>query len=159
VRQDGRVGRPVENVVFDFDSPANDDDPPWRRGVVAVIRRGDRFLVIRRSATVAAPLKLCFPGGGLESGESEETALIRELEEELALRVRPLRPLWRCRTAWRVDLAWWAAELISDPESVRPDMAEVADVYWMTQPEMLSAPDMLSSNLGFLERFQLDQFF
>ena len=39
-------------------------DPSRKRGVVGVIFRGDRLLVIRRSMTVAAPGLLCLPGGG-----------------------------------------------------------------------------------------------
>ncbi len=46
-----------------------------RRGVVAVVMRGDRFLTIRRSAEVLAPGKYCFPGGGIEAGETEVAAL------------------------------------------------------------------------------------
>jgi 8-oxo-dGTP pyrophosphatase MutT (NUDIX family) len=42
------------------------DTPPRRLGSIAVIRRGEQFLVIRRSQTVAAPGMYCFPGGGIE---------------------------------------------------------------------------------------------
>jgi len=52
--------------------------------VAAVIERGDRRLLIcqrRRSDT--SPLKWEFPGGKVESGESPEAALARELREEL----------------------------------------------------------------------------
>jgi hypothetical protein len=52
----------------------HESEPPERRGVIAVVTRGDRFLVIRRSATVAAPRKFCFPGGGIEGTESEPEA-------------------------------------------------------------------------------------
>jgi len=50
--------------------------------VVAVILRGERFLVICRSQQVRAPGMYCFPGGGIEPGETEEQALRRELLEE-----------------------------------------------------------------------------
>jgi 8-oxo-dGTP diphosphatase len=123
--------------------------------VVAVIRRDARYLVIRRSKHVAAPLQLCFPGGGLEPDETEPQALTRELREELGLTVTPIRSLWHCRTAWMVDLTWWEATI---PAAAEPTLNphEVADVYWMTQAEMLAQPDMLSSNVDFLRRFRLD---
>jgi len=39
-----------------------------RRGVVAVVMRGEQFLVIRRSQHVRAPGMYCFPGGTIEAG-------------------------------------------------------------------------------------------
>jgi 8-oxo-dGTP pyrophosphatase MutT (NUDIX family) len=69
-------------------------DPIRRYGVVAVILRDERFLVIRRSQQVAAPGKYCFPGGGIESGETESVALERELLEELNVAIVPQHCLW-----------------------------------------------------------------
>ena len=59
-----------------------DNDRP-KRAVVAVIRDGDNFLAIKRAENIRAPGKICFPGGGIESNESEEIALVREIKEEL----------------------------------------------------------------------------
>ncbi|HEY5311848.1 MAG TPA: NUDIX domain-containing protein [Pirellulales bacterium] len=118
-----------------------------KRGVVAVVRREGRFLVIRRSATVVAPLAYCFPGGGIEAGESEEAALVRELAEELDASVRPLRLVWRSTTPWGVELAWWLAELTGE---VRPNPAEVASCHWHTAEEMAELPNLLESNRQFL---------
>lgn len=46
-----------------------------RHGVVAVVVENRRWLVIRRSQCVVAPGKYCFPGGGIETAETEEQAL------------------------------------------------------------------------------------
>ena len=54
-----------------------------RYGAVAVVLREKKLLAIQRSFTVAAPGAFCFPGGGIEPGETEEIALARELQEEL----------------------------------------------------------------------------
>ena len=51
----------------------------------AVMRRGDRILICRRTASQAHALKWEFPGGKVESGESPPEALRRELREELAV--------------------------------------------------------------------------
>jgi 8-oxo-dGTP pyrophosphatase MutT (NUDIX family) len=118
-----------------------------RRGVAAVVRRQGRFLVIRRSQAVVAPLAYCFPGGGIETGETEEAALVRELAEELHAHVRPLRLVWRSTTPWGVELAWWAAELLSE---VRCNPAEVASCHWYTAEEMAQLPGLLESNRQFL---------
>ena len=125
-------------------------DDPGRRGAVAIILRGGRMLVIRRSRNVVAPLTYCFPGGGIEDGESEEIALVREGAEEIGVTVRPLRRLWRCVTAWKVHIAWWLAEM--DPAEVAvPNPAEVESIHWCTAREMAELPGLLDSNRIFLE--------
>jgi 8-oxo-dGTP diphosphatase len=122
---------------------------PIRRGAVAVIVRDDRFLVIRRSAHVVAPGAYCFPGGGIESDESETEALAREIEEELGVVVRPVQKVWHSITPWNVELAWWLAELPTDAE-LRPNPAEVESIHWHTAEEMGELPGLLESNLAFL---------
>lgn len=118
-----------------------------RRGVVAIIRRDERFLVIRRSATVAAPLAYCFPGGHIEPGESEEAAVCRELAEELSAQIRPIRRVWSSVTPWGIELAWWLADLTGD---VCPNPAEVDSVYWLAAEEMAALPTLLESNRALL---------
>jgi len=120
-----------------------------RRGVVAVIERRDRLLVIRRAEGIAAPGAFCFPGGGIEPGESEAAALVRELDEELAVAVEPQRRLWRSVTPWGVELFWWRAVLGEEIEPVA-NPAEVAGVYWHTLAEMAALDGLLESNRQFL---------
>lgn len=132
-----------------MNAPDPDNRCSNRRGVAAVIRRGARFLVIRRAAIVAAPGMLCFPGGGIEPGETEERALVRELFEELGIGAMPRRRLWRRVTPWGVDLAWWLVEL--DPnQQITPNPAEVAEYLWLTDRELEHRGDLLESNHQFL---------
>lgn len=120
------------------------------RGSVAVVVRGGRLLVIRRSRRVVAPGAYCFPGGALEDGESEEQALVREMQEELGVSIHPIRRLWRSVTPWNVELAWWLAVLPPD-ERLAPNPEEVESVHWVTPAEMADLPGLLSSNRDFLE--------
>jgi 8-oxo-dGTP pyrophosphatase MutT (NUDIX family) len=125
-------------------------ETPGRRGAVAIIVREGRMLVIRRSRHVVAPLVYCFPGGGIEEGESEEAAVVREVREEVGVAIRPRRRLWECVTAWKVHLAWWLADM--DPAAVPvPDPREVESIHWFTAAEMAGQSELLESNREFLE--------
>jgi 8-oxo-dGTP diphosphatase len=128
-------------------------DDPGRRGAVAIAMRGGRMLVIQRSRHVVAPLVYCFPGGGIEDGETEEEALVRECREEIGVTLRPTRRLWECTTAWKVHLAWWLAEIAPDAEpTLNP--REVESIHWFTPDEMAALPDLLPSNKDFLDLVQ-----
>ena len=121
-----------------------------RRGVIAVVSRDEKYLVIRRSASVVAPLKYCFPGGGIEVGETESEALVRELHEELGLpTAKPVRCLWRNVTDRGTRLAWWHTILPLDAPLIA-NPSEVAEVHWMSAKQMLALPDLLESNRDFL---------
>lgn len=56
------------------------------RVAAAVIRQGGRFLLGKRPAHKAQGGFWAFPGGKIEPGESAQTALARELIEELDAR-------------------------------------------------------------------------
>ncbi|MCE9552987.1 MAG: NUDIX domain-containing protein [Planctomycetes bacterium] len=122
---------------------------PRRRGAVAVVLRQGRLLVIRRSPFVVAPGALCFPGGGIEAGESESEALVREVREELGATVLPLACVWKSVTTWNVEIAWWRAELDAESE-LTPNPAEVASTHWLTPRELVTREDLLESNRQFL---------
>jgi len=128
-----------------------------RRAVVSVSCRNGQLLVIRRSQHVRAPGMLCFPGGGIEEGETETAALERELLEELAVQVRPVRRIWTSQTRWGVHLAWWLTTLPVDAE-LRPHPAEVEATYWFTPSELRRQASVLPSNLEFLDAFEAGVF-
>ncbi len=86
------------------------DDGCRRRGVVAVVVRQGRFLVIRRAAAVVAPGMICFPGGEGEA-ETEEETLVREIREELGVAIEPIRRVWRSVTPRQVELSWWLSRI------------------------------------------------
>ncbi len=121
-----------------------------RIAVVAVIIDDGKFLTIKRSQTVRAPGKICFPGGSVENDETETVAVQRELVEELGVQVQPRQKIFSNRSPWGVQLNWWTAELLEQQIPVaNPD--EVAQVQWMTYHELRQHPDLLASNIVFLD--------
>ena len=119
-----------------------------RQGVIAVIRKGDRFLVIRRSRFVRAPRKFCFPGGGIEEGETETAALKREMVEELNVVAKPVNRVWSNDSASGVQLAWWTTEI--GTQRVKINHAEVEAFHWMSMDEILANKDLLGTNREFM---------
>ena len=58
-----------------------------RQSVVGIIRKDDRFLLGLRTPGGDVGEHWEFPGGKCEAGETHEQTLIREYEEELAVRI------------------------------------------------------------------------
>lgn len=137
--------------------PADNELEIVRRGAVAVIVRQARLLLIRRSQQVIAPGMYCFPGGGIESGESQQQAVVRELQEELGCLVHPRRWLWESVSPWRVHLAWWLCDL-DVAAVIKPNPLEVASVHWFSLDELAILPNQLESNYRFVEALSRGEF-
>lgn len=87
-------------------------------GVVGVLVEGGRLLAIRRAEGIRAAGFWCLPGGAIEPGESQEQAIVREMEEELGLAVRPVGKVWEwLRPDGLLLLHWWRVE----PAGLRQD--------------------------------------
>lgn len=120
-----------------------------KRGVVAIARRDGLFLAIRRGRRVAAPGRVCFPGGHVEPGEAEHAAVVRECREELSAAVTAGVCVWRSVTAWGTALAWWTVEL-EEAAVLVPHPVEVEEILWLTEAELFAEPALLEGNREFL---------
>lgn len=75
----------------------------------------DRFLVQQRLPGGSRALLWEFPGGKVEAGETDEQALVRECDEELAVKLEVGRRLWSCVHAYpdlTVELVLYAARIL-----------------------------------------------
>ena len=117
--------------------------------IVACQDEAARWLMIRRSEHVVAPLAICFPGGGLEAGESQAEAVIREMHEELAAVVKPLDCIWsHVYEERKVKLWGWVADLQSGNLVANPE--EVAEIHWLTAEQAVKHPDAMPRTANFL---------
>lgn len=105
-------------------------------GVVAIVARGGRVLVIQRAPGVPHPGYWAPLSGRVEPGESQAEAVVREVREEVGLRVRAGRKVWECTTHdGRFLLHWWTAIVDGDAGEVVADPREVSDFRWIDSAE------------------------
>lgn len=107
------------------------------RVVAAVIERGGRYLITQRRATAVLPLLWEFPGGRVETGETDATALKREVKHRLGVDVTPgelISFVTHPYEKYSVDLHLYECELSSG----EPEAVNVADFRWVPSSEFES---------------------
>ena len=104
------------------------------RVVAAIIDRGGRYLITQRRPTAVLPLLWEFPGGRVETGESDHDALRREVQYRIGVDVVPGKlvsfvshPYER----YTVDLYLYECQLLEG----EPRPANVNDFRWATSAE------------------------
>ena len=118
-----------------------------RTVVAAVIERTDRrFLIGQRKRNDTSPLKWEFPGGKVETGETPEAALARELKEELAVKLQRCMPIGRtvhkyAATPEELEILFYAVE-IAESEITPRAFEQIA---WVL-PKELGTYDFLAAN-------------
>ncbi|MGI5453199.1 NUDIX domain-containing protein [Streptomyces sp. CA-249302] len=122
-----------------------------RDAIVAVLRRDDRVLAIRRGPTVSRPGYWQPLSGKLEPGETQQQALVREVHEEVGLTVTPGAKVWESETDdGHFRLHWWTAD--ADHGEIVPDPVEVAETRWVTPEEFLTLAPIFDGDREFFER-------
>ncbi len=117
--------------------------------IVACQRDDGRWLLIRRSRHVAAPLQVCFPGGAVEPGEQRRAAAAREVYEELGVGVELLDRVWRHDFDDKpLALFGYRGRLLS--HDLSPDPHEVAETHWLSGDEIRAHRDAMVRTTDFL---------
>jgi 8-oxo-dGTP diphosphatase len=119
--------------------------------VAAIIERAGRILIAQRKNAGYHPLKWEFPGGKVESGETPEAAVIRELQEELGIAARIDRELLRYEYVYpgrsRILLIFYR---VVDFDGA-PRNLDFEQIRW-EHPERLSDYDFLEGDTEFIAR-------
>lgn len=117
-----------------------------KEGVVAVLEDGEgRYLFIKRGAAVRrSPGWWCFVGGEVDPGETLETAMAREVREEVGLDVRVLEKVHECFSPnGEYRLHWFRARLSTPDQRPVPHPVEVAEARWLSLAEAVLLDPML----------------
>lgn len=115
-----------------------------------VIKEG-RVLITQRRSDQPMPLKWEFPGGKIEEGEGPQSALIRELQEEIGVEVRAgvvWEVLWHPYPKFDLLMLVYPCAIQAEEE---PRCCEVADLAWVLPSEMKSY-DILEADAPMVDR-------
>lgn len=112
---------------------------PTIRVVAAVIERDGRYLITQRRATAVLPLLWEFPGGRVETGETDANALRRELAHRLGVTIEPgqlISFVTHPYDKYAVDLYLYECTLVGG----EPRLVNVADFRWVKSAEFERYP-------------------
>ena len=107
--------------------------------VCAIIKNGDKYFCCQRGPGRALAYKWEFPGGKIESNETKEEALIREIKEELNSDIKVIRYLGMSNHEYldlekpfSITMYAYMCELVSG----NLDLTEHVDSKWCSNEEM-----------------------
>lgn len=112
---------------------------PTIRVVAAVVERGGRYLIAQRNPHAVFPLLWEFPGGKVEPGEDDASALRREMMEELGVGVTVGPLLERkvhCYREFSVDFRAYHCTLVEG----EPQALNCAAFAWVPLADLASYP-------------------
>lgn len=117
--------------------------------VAAIFDAAGRVLIARRPNHLHQGGLWEFPGGKVEVGESVFEALVRELDEELGIRVQDARPLIRVRHDYpelSVVLDVWRVDGFADAAALQADTGREGQAIQWVLPDTLPEYDFPAAN-------------
>ncbi|MEQ8897687.1 MAG: NUDIX hydrolase [Roseovarius sp.] len=111
-------------------------------GAKTVLLLGGRLAVIRRDDIdgILYPGLLDLPGGGREREESPVACALRELREELGLRLRPDELAWRRFYSIPIR-AWFFAAALPAPRAAEVRFGDEGQGWFLMPPEEFAASE------------------
>ena len=92
------------------------------------------------------------PGGHLEENEDEIEALVREVQEELGLKIKPTKKI--ATTPGDIEnqiTHWWKCDISSN--GMKVDQEEIAEVGWFIKDEMEKNMPLWPATRNFFEKY------
>lgn len=106
------------------------------RVTCALIVHNGKVLITQRSAAMSQPLLWEFPGGKIETGETEEECLVREIKEELNLDISCRQKLTSSICA-NQNIKIELIPFICSFEGGHIKLLEHADFKWVIKEELM----------------------
>jgi 8-oxo-dGTP diphosphatase len=122
------------------------------RVVAGILEREGRILICRRRADQPHALNWEFPGGKIEADETPETALIRELREELGIEAATPEEITRYEFAYPEKKPILLIFLRVSEWTGEPENRIFETIEWQL-PGRLREYDFLEGDAPFLERY------
>lgn len=123
--------------------------------VAAVVFDGERVLMTRRPENASHPLEWEFPGGKVEPGESVEAALVREVREEMGVKVVAMSVMGAARHVYPDGLAVEITFLRAELDSHRFSTSDAIHSWRWIAPADVDANEVLAADRSFLRALAL----
>lgn len=123
-------------------------------GVVAIIKKNDKFLLVKQSKNKPFQGEWRPPGGAIDPKEDEISALKREIKEELNLEINVIKKLLTLKSDYKTEYThFFLTSCIN--ENIKIDEREISDARWFSLNEIKKLKLMNITNVFFKKCFNL----
>ena len=119
----------------------------------AIIFHQGKVLAAQRSETMDLPGKWEFPGGKIEEGENPEDCLVREIQEELSVRIKILESLAPSEFSYSSGKIIRLIPFLAKLESFVFNLLEHEQIAWLGKEELFSV-DWAEADLPIVHELQ-----
>ena len=126
------------------------DENKLKPAVCVLIERDDRILMIKRAKEDVGAGYWTPVTGSVNLDEKIIDAVHREVDEEVNLKIEPVKELWQTPTTnFEYLLHWWWTRWVAC--EVIPEPAEVEDFLWLEVDEIMKLKPMYADTYYFFD--------